>query len=88
LGPTVGFYGGINYGFGYFGNGFYGGRWEGGHFFYNTSVWHVGDGFHKFTTSTWTYETILTSASTATVGLTRVPHRKKKLPHMKDISGR
>jgi hypothetical protein len=26
-GPTVGFYGGINYGFGYFGHGFEGGRW-------------------------------------------------------------
>ncbi|HKD63633.1 MAG TPA: hypothetical protein VKB40_06320 [Candidatus Acidoferrales bacterium] len=40
-GPVVGFYGGINYGFGYFGHGFSGGRWEGGHFFYNTAVWHV-----------------------------------------------
>jgi hypothetical protein len=46
-GPTIGFYGGINYGFGYFGHGFDGGRWEGGHFFYNTAVWHVGDGFHN-----------------------------------------
>jgi hypothetical protein len=46
-GPTVGFYGGINYGFGWFGTGFYGGRWEGGHFFYNTDVWHVGGGFHN-----------------------------------------
>jgi hypothetical protein len=46
-GPTVGFYGGINYGFGYFGTGFVGGRWEGGHFFYNTAVWHVGEGFHN-----------------------------------------
>ena len=40
-GPVVGFYGGINYGFGYFGTGFVGGRWEGGHFYYNTAVWHV-----------------------------------------------
>ena len=40
-GPVVGFYGGINYGFGYFGHGFSGGRWDGGHFFYNTAVWHV-----------------------------------------------
>ena len=31
-GPHVGFYGGINYGFGYFGVGFYGGYWNGGHF--------------------------------------------------------
>lgn len=42
-GPTVGFYGGINYGFGYFGTGFVGGRWDGGHFFYNTAVWHVNN---------------------------------------------
>ena len=40
-GPTVGFYGGINYGFGYFGTGFYGGRWDHGHFFYNTAVMRV-----------------------------------------------
>jgi len=40
-GPHIGFYGGINYGFGYFGNGFEGGRWEGGHFFYNRSVNNV-----------------------------------------------
>jgi hypothetical protein len=40
-GPHVGFYGGINYGFGYFGNGFQGGRWDGGHFFYNRSVTNV-----------------------------------------------
>jgi hypothetical protein len=40
-GPQVGFYGGIDYGFGYFGDGFAGGRWEGGHFFYNRDVVNV-----------------------------------------------
>jgi len=45
-GPHVGFYGGINYGFGYGGVGFWGGRWEGDHFLYNTAAWHVGAGFH------------------------------------------
>jgi hypothetical protein len=40
-GSQVGFYGGINYGFGYGGFGFEGGRWEGGHFSYNTYVNHV-----------------------------------------------
>ena len=40
-GPQIGFYGGINYGFGYGGNGFYGGEWRGGQFFYNTAVMHV-----------------------------------------------
>ena len=40
-GPQVGFYGGINYGFGYFGTGFVGGRWDGGVFRYNTAVFNV-----------------------------------------------
>ena len=40
-GPHVGFYGGINYGFGYGGVGFYGGTWEGNHFRYNTAVVNV-----------------------------------------------
>ena len=40
-GPTVGYYGGINYGYGYSGVGYEGGRWEGNHFVYNTSVNHV-----------------------------------------------
>jgi hypothetical protein len=40
-GPHIGFYGGINYGFGYFGVGFEGGRWEGDHFFYNRAVVNV-----------------------------------------------
>jgi len=40
-GPHIGFYGGINYGFGYFGNGYQGGEWRGGQFFYNRSVNNV-----------------------------------------------
>jgi WXXGXW repeat (2 copies) len=40
-GPHVGFYGGINYGFGYGGVGFVGGEWRGGVFAYNTAVTHV-----------------------------------------------
>jgi len=40
-GPQVGFYGGINYGFGYSGHGFEGGRWDHDHFFYNRSVTNV-----------------------------------------------
>ena len=40
-GATVGFYGGINYGFGYGGAGFFGGRWSGNHFAYNTAVTRV-----------------------------------------------
>ena len=40
-GPHVGFYGGINYGFGYGGVGFFGGEWRGGVFHYNTAVTNV-----------------------------------------------
>lgn len=40
-GPHVGFYGGINYGFGYVGSGYYGGRWDHGRFAYNRSVNNV-----------------------------------------------
>jgi hypothetical protein len=37
-GTHIGFYGGINYGFGYTGRGYEGGRWQGQNFFYNTAV--------------------------------------------------
>ena len=40
-GPHVGYYGGVNYGGGYFGVGFVGGEWREGGFFYNTAVVHV-----------------------------------------------
>ena len=40
-GPTVGFYGGINYGYGYGGSGYYGGQWAGNTFRYNTAVTRV-----------------------------------------------
>jgi hypothetical protein len=41
-GEQIGFYGGVNYGFGYGGSGFQGGYWQGGHLFYNTAVMNVG----------------------------------------------
>jgi YXWGXW repeat-containing protein len=40
-GPTVGFYGGINYGYGYVGRGYEGGYWQGGQFYYNRTVNNV-----------------------------------------------
>lgn len=43
-GSSVGYYGGVNYGFGYFGVGFFGGRWSGRDFMYNTAVWNVDRG--------------------------------------------
>jgi hypothetical protein len=40
-GPHVGFYGGINYGYGYTGVGFWGGEWRGREFVYNRSVTNI-----------------------------------------------
>lgn len=40
-GPRVGFYGGIDYGFGYFGVGYVGGHWRGRDFYYNRAVTNV-----------------------------------------------
>ncbi len=42
-GPQVGFYGGVNYGFGYVGEGYAGGYWQNGAFFYNRSVNNVAN---------------------------------------------
>jgi hypothetical protein len=39
----IGYYGGINYGFGYFGVGFSGGRWSNHSFAYNRAVSHVDE---------------------------------------------
>ncbi|HTV80808.1 MAG TPA: YXWGXW repeat-containing protein [Steroidobacteraceae bacterium] len=40
-GPHVGFYGGVNYGFGYVGTGFAGGVWVGNAFSYNRAVTNI-----------------------------------------------
>ena len=40
-GPHVGFYGGVNYGFGYVGVGFAGGHWAGNSFAYNRTVTNI-----------------------------------------------
>jgi len=40
-GLHVGFYGGVNYGYGYGGYGYNGGYWRGGGFYYNRTVNHV-----------------------------------------------
>ncbi|MEP6548457.1 MAG: hypothetical protein ABJD53_13440 [Gammaproteobacteria bacterium] len=40
-GPHVGFYGGVNYGYGYGGAGFVGGRWDGNRYAYNRTVNNV-----------------------------------------------
>ena len=42
-GPHVGFYGGVNYGYGYGGAGYEGGRWDNGVFIYNRTVNNFGN---------------------------------------------
>ena len=44
-GRQVGFYGGINYGFGYFGSGYEGGHWDHGNFYYNRACNNVRDAY-------------------------------------------
>jgi hypothetical protein len=41
-GPTVGFYGGVAYGYGYWGHGYDGGYWNGRTFFYNREYNNLG----------------------------------------------
>src|ERR1700749_1821321 len=41
-GHEVGYYGGVDYGYGYGGSGYQGGRWDNGRFFYNTTVNNIG----------------------------------------------
>ena len=41
-GPHIGYYGGVNYGFGYTGSGYRGGHWDHGAFFYNRAVNNFG----------------------------------------------
>jgi hypothetical protein len=42
-GPHIGFYGGVDYGFGYNGTGYEGGYWKDGRFFYNSSVNNIAN---------------------------------------------
>jgi hypothetical protein len=61
-GPHVGFYGGINYGYGYGGEGYEGGRWDNGRFAYNRSVNNVNvTNIHN------TYNTTVINNNTTTV---------------------
>ena len=61
-GAHVGFYGGINYGFGYGGEGYQGGRWNHNTFMYNTTVNNINRSVIRNT-----YTTQVQSASTARV---------------------
>jgi hypothetical protein len=62
-GPHVGFYGGIDYGYGYGGRGYEGGRWENNHFYYNTYVNRVNTTIIRNTYNTTIVENNTTRVS-------------------------
>jgi WXXGXW repeat (2 copies) len=64
-GPHVGFYGGINYGYGYSGVGFVGGEWRGGVFHYNTAVTNVNTTIihNTYVNNTVVNRTVVTNVS-------------------------
>jgi hypothetical protein len=63
-GSEVGFYGGISYGFGYFGTGFEGGRWDHDHFFYNRAVLNIDvTNIHNVYNTTVIHETVINRVS-------------------------
>ncbi|HXQ52180.1 MAG TPA: YXWGXW repeat-containing protein [Stellaceae bacterium] len=61
-GPQVGYYGGINYGYGYGGTGYEGGRWDGGNFDYNRTVNNFGS-----VPATHVYEQTVTAGNSSRV---------------------
>ncbi|MGC2512554.1 MAG: hypothetical protein WA430_18445, partial [Acidobacteriaceae bacterium] len=54
-GPYIGFYGGVNYGYGYFGNGYQGGYWNRGTFYYNRSITRVNNNIRYIYTRNVSY---------------------------------
>jgi hypothetical protein len=80
-GPHIGFYGGVNYGFGYGGVGFEGGYWAHGAFFYNTAVNNVhGAAFHNVYNKTVVNNVNVTRVSFngGTGGLTARPNAQEE----------
>jgi WXXGXW repeat (2 copies) len=47
-GPHVGYYGGINYGYGYTGRGYEGGYWHGRHFYYNRAANNMNPAYARY----------------------------------------
>jgi hypothetical protein len=74
-GPHVGFYGGVNYGFGYGGDGCGGGRWNNGVFAYKRAVNNFG-GVHVtnvYNETVVVNNNVRTSINGGTGGLTARP---------------
>ena len=76
-GHHVGFYGGVNYGFGYTGVGYAGGYWHNGVFAYNRSVNHVsGANFHTYNRTVINHESSRVSYNGGKGGLSARPNQQ------------
>ena len=73
-GPHIGFYGGINYGFGYTGVGYHGGYWRGNNFYYNRSVNRVNTNITTSTTAPSSSTTSTASPTTAAEAASPTDH--------------
>jgi WXXGXW repeat (2 copies) len=80
--PHVGFYGGIDYGFGYGGVGFFGGEWQGNVYRYNTAVTRVNT---TIVHNTYVNNTVINNSPTAnrasfngTGGVTAQPNAEEQ----------
>ncbi len=86
-GPHVGYYGGINYGFGYGGVGYVGGAWHGGAFSYNSAVTNVNvTNIHNNTFATYNQPLAQNTAALSRVsynggagGVTALPTAEERL---------
>ena len=84
-GPRVGYYGGLNYGYGYGGNGYEGGRWDHGYFRYNQAVNNVPAGGVYRVYNAPVIVRNQASRARATSGGIRLPMRSP--PPMQNVDG-
>lgn len=77
-GTQVGFYGGVNYGFGYAGVGYQGGYWNNGAFFYNRSVNHVTNITNVYTKTVVNDRTVNVSYNGGAGGITARPNAEEE----------
>jgi hypothetical protein len=75
-GSHVGFYGGVDYGYGYGGAGYEGGHWDHNRFFYNTAVSHV-----NVTVIHNTYHTTVVNRTVTRVSYNGGPHGVNARPN-------
>ena len=74
-GTQVGYYGGVNYGFGYGGGGFAGGEWRGGVFAYNTAAVSVNTTVIGWTCVTTTIPVVAEACTMLPGSMRRMPVR-------------